>query len=280
MNKIALIGELAGKALLGGYSRRAEDEKSIVEAFRETDYNVDFVDVGVPGGIMEEIDERFLLAPNGEKGLLAEYFTNTMLSGSPALSRVETQIEQYWHNLSPAPGIPSDNFSIRWTGYIVPKLDGIYDFQIWADDLGRLTIDNQVLIDSWDKSLKNSWSKKSIRLKKGKKYAIKLEFVEFDEMADIKIRWKINPDAKRETMFEKAVRSARNADVAVLVLGEKDCHGEGRDKVNLELNKYSKRLLKEVAETGTPLVLVLQNGRPLVLNEEVGLADAILETWY
>ncbi|TRX60063.1 beta-glucosidase [Fulvivirga sp. M361] len=277
---IAIIGELAAKPFLGGYSRRPEGEISMVEVFRETDYTIDFVDVGVPGGIMEEIDERFLLTENGEKGLLAEYFTNTDYSGNPALTRVETKLEQYWHNLSPAPGIPSDNFAIRWTGYIVPKLDGIYDFQVWADDLGRLTIDNKVLIDSWDKKFKNSWSKKSIRLEKNRKYPVKLELVEYDEFADIKIRWKINPDAKKETMFEKAVRSARKADVAVLVLGEKDPHGEGRDKVDLELNPYSKRLLSEVAGTGTPIVLVLKNGRPLVLKEEVELADAIVETWY
>ncbi len=280
VKKMALIGELAGKALLGGYSRRGENERTIAQEFEKTDYTIDFVDVGVPGGIMEEIDERFLMTEDGEKGLLAEYFTNTDFSGKPALTQVETRLEQYWHNLSPAPGIPSDNFSIRWSGHLIPKLDGIYDFLLWADDLGRLTIDDQVLIDSWDQKHKNSWSKKSLRLKKGKKYRIQLELVEYDEFADIKIRWKINPDAKRETLFEKAVHSARNADVAVLVLGEKDDNGEGRDKVNLELNPYSKRLLKEVATTGTPIVLVLQNGRPLVLKEEVGSVDAILETWY
>ena len=280
VKKIAIIGELADKALLGGYSRRAENEKSIVDAFKNTDYDIDFVDVGVPGGIMEEIDARFLRTKNGEKGLLAEYFSNTDFSGEPSLTRVETHIEHYWHNLSPAPGIPSDNFSIRWTGYLVPKFDGVYDFQLWADDLGRLTIDNKVVIDSWDQKLKNSWSKTSLRLKKGKRYPIKMEMVEFDEYADIKIRWKIIPDAKQETMFDLAVKSARNADVAVMVLGEKDCHGEGRDKVDLRLNEYSKRLLKEVAATGKPIILVLQNGRPLVLKEEVNLADAILETWY
>lgn len=280
VKNIAVIGELAAKPFLGGYSRRAEGEVPMVEVFKGTDYTVDFVDVGVPAGIMEEIDERFLRTEEGEDGLKAEYFTNPDHSGNPALTRVETKIEQYWHNISPAPGIPSDNFSVRWTGYIIPELDGIYNFQIWADDLGRLTIGNEVLIDSWDQKYKNSWSKNSIRLEKGKKYPIKLELVEYDEYADIKIRWKINPDAKKETMFEKAVRSARKADVAVLVLGEKDPHGEGRDKVNLELNTYSKRLLREVADSGTPIVLVLKNGRPLVLTEEVELADAVVETWY
>ncbi|UII74773.1 glycoside hydrolase family 3 C-terminal domain-containing protein [Flagellimonas sp. HMM57] len=280
VKKVAVIGEMANKALLGGYSRRGENEASIIEAFQKTDYEIDFVDVGVPGGIMEEIDERFLETADGEVGLKAEYFTNPDFSGKPSLTQTETKLENYWHNLSPAPGIPSDNFSIRWTGYLIPKLNGVYDFQLWADDLGRLIIGDEVLIDSWDVKYKNSWSKKSMRLQKDKKYPIKMELTEYDEFADIKIRWKINPDENRETMFEKAVKAAKNADVTVLVLGEKDGNGEGRDKVRLELNQYSKRLLREVAATGKPIVLVLQNGRPLVLTEEVALADAIVETWY
>ena len=82
-------------------------------------------------------------------------------------------------------------------------------------------------------------------------------------------------------MFEKAVNAAKKADAVVLVLGEKeDESGEGKDKMGLELNTYSKRLLHEVAKSETPIVLVLQNGRPLVLVEESEKADAILETWY
>ena len=280
INKIALIGELANKALLGGYSRRPEDEASILDAFQKTNYEIDFVDVGVPGDIMEEIEDKFLLTEDGEKGLKAEYFDNPDFSGKPTLVRTESKLEQYWHNLSPAPGIPSDNFSIRWTGYLVPKIDGVYDFQLWADDLGRLTLDNEVLIDSWDTKFKNSWSQKSMRLQKGKKYPITLELAEYDEYADIKLRWKINPDDNRQTMFSKAVNAAKKADAIVLVLGEKEMNGEGKDKVRLDLNQYSKRLLKEIAEVGKPVILVLQNGRPLILTEEVTLADAIVETWY
>ncbi|MEM9649065.1 MAG: glycoside hydrolase family 3 N-terminal domain-containing protein [Bacteroidota bacterium] len=280
IKKIALIGELANRVNLGGYSRRPEDEMPLLDVFQETDYEVNYVNVGVPAGIMEEIDERFLRTENGEHGLTAEYFINPDFSGKPALIRTEPKLEQYWHNLSPAPGIPSDNFSIRWSGYLIPELNGEYDFQLWADDLGRLTIGDEVLIDSWDVKYKNSWSKNSLRLQKGKRYPIKMELTEYDEFADIKIRWKINPDNNSENMFEKAVSAAQQADVAVLVLGEKDGNGEGRDKVNLELNQYSKRLLREVASTGKPIVLVLQNGRPLVLTEEITLADAIMETWY
>ena len=278
---IAVIGEMANKAILGGYSRKSIDtDVSIMEALKDTDYNVNFVDVGVPNGIVEVVDERFLRTESGERGLVAEYFANPDLSGEPTLTRIETEISQYYHNLSPAPGVPSDNFSIRFTGYLVPELDGVYDIQILADDISRLYINGELFIDNWDTALKNQWTKKSIRLEKGKKYAIKLEFAEFDKNANNAIYWRIRPDAKRENMFDKAIRAARKAEVAILVLGEKDGNGEGKDKASLELNTYSKRLLKEVATSGTPIVLVLQNGRPLALKDEIESVNAVLETWY
>lgn len=282
IKNVAVIGELANKVLLGGYSPKNVDGVSIMDAFKETSYNVDFVNIVVPSNGMEEIDARFLRTRTGEEGLVAEYFNNTTFSGEPALTKIETRLTQYWHNLSPAAGISSDNFSIRWKGYIVPELTGTYGFQLWADDLGRLSIDDKVLIDSWDQEKKNSWANQQIRLEKGKKYPIKLELVEFDEFADIKLRWKVNPETKKkQNMFEKAVIAAKKADAVVLVLGEKeDESGEGKDKMGLELNTYSKRLLHEVAKSETPIVLVLQNGRPLVLVEESEKADAILETWY
>lgn len=282
IKNITIIGDMADKVLLGGYSPKEVDGVSIVDAFKKTGYQVDFIDIGVPTNSIEKIDAKYLMTKNGEKGLLAEYFNNTDLSGEPVFSQVETSVSQYWHNLSPASGVVDDNFSVRWTGYIVPQLTGTYEFALIADDIAKLTIDGEVLNDNWDKKLNNTWSNKTIHFEKGKKYAIKFEFAEFEEYAATILHWKITPDEKKkETMFEKTIQSANNADVVVLVLGEKEEEtGEGKDKMSLELNTYSKRLLNEVAKTGKPIVLVLQNGRPLVLNEESQKADAILETWY
>jgi len=78
-----------------------------------------------------------------------------------------------------------------------------------------------------------------------------------------------------------AVRVARGADAAVVVLGEhRDMSAEARNRTSLDLPGVQLQLLKAIHATGVPLVVVLMNGRPLSipwLDENV---LAILETWY
>src|SRR5678815_5023963 len=57
-----------------------------------------------------------LRGPNGEPGLKAEYFANKTLAGTPVVTRIDREVSFDWGMLSPAPGIPVDDFSARWTG--------------------------------------------------------------------------------------------------------------------------------------------------------------------
>jgi beta-glucosidase len=282
MKKIAVIGKMAGEVHLGGYSPKNVEGVSIVDAFKDTDYDVEFVDLNVPAFNMEQISEKFLMTESGEKGLTAEYFNNTNCSGKPAFTKVESNLVKYWHNLSPEAGITADNFSVSYSGYLIPELTGTYKFGLIADDVARLTIDDEVIIDNWDRSTINQWGHKELRFEKGKKYEIKLEFAEFEDYAGFQLKWEIEVDVNdKKNMYVKAVKAAKQADVAILVLGETedDC-GEGKDKLSLKLNDNGKRLLNEVTAAGTPIILVLQNGRHLVLSEEIEKVDAVLETWY
>ncbi len=82
-----------------------------------------------------------------------------------------------------------------------------------------------------------------------------------------------------------AVEAARQADVAVLVLGDKSSifggtTGEGQDRASLALPGVQQQLLEAVWATGTPTVLVLINGRPLAINWAAEHVPAILEAWY
>ncbi|MGH7446840.1 MAG: glycoside hydrolase family 3 C-terminal domain-containing protein, partial [Longimicrobiales bacterium] len=81
--------------------------------------------------------------------------------------------------------------------------------------------------------------------------------------------------------FAEAVRIARAADVVIMVLGEhQDMSAEARNRTSLDLPGVQQQLLEAVHATGTPVVVVLMNGRPLSipwLDEHV---PAILEAWY
>src|SRR5690606_37307747 len=79
---------------------------------------------------------------------------------------------------------------------------------------------------------------------------------------------------------EAAVAAARQADVAILTLGEDfDRTGEARSFAEIGLPQPQKDLLAAVAATGKPLVVVLMGGRPLAVPEVAEHADAVLGAW-
>ena len=81
--------------------------------------------------------------------------------------------------------------------------------------------------------------------------------------------------------FAEAVAAARRAKVAVLVLGERgEMSGEAASRSVIGLPGVQQQLLEAVAATGTPVVLVLMNGRPLTFEWAVEHVPAIVETWF
>jgi beta-glucosidase len=78
-----------------------------------------------------------------------------------------------------------------------------------------------------------------------------------------------------------AVTKAREADVVVMGLGEwEGLSGEGFDRSSLDLPQDQESLLEAIIATGKPVVLVLENGRPLTIRWAKQHVPAILEAWY
>jgi beta-glucosidase len=83
-----------------------------------------------------------------------------------------------------------------------------------------------------------------------------------------------------------AANLARQADVAIVVVGDKAGHfkqgtvGEGTDRTDLSLPGVQGELVDAVLDTGTPTVLVLLNGRPFTLGRAAERAAAIVEAWF
>ena len=89
--------------------------------------------------------------------------------------------------------------------------------------------------------------------------------IEFDEGKDI----------------ASAVSRVKSADVVLLGLGEhQGISGEGFDRTSLDLPDNQERLLEAIVATGKPVILILQNGRPLTIPWAKEHVPAILEAWY
>ena len=85
----------------------------------------------------------------------------------------------------------------------------------------------------------------------------------------------------KEEILKEAVEAANRADVIIAALGEaSESSGEAASMVNLELRQSQKDLLAALKKTGKPIVLVLFNGRPMVINDEIEKADALLNVWF
>lgn len=89
-----------------------------------------------------------------------------------------------------------------------------------------------------------------------------------------------SPSKSAGELLDEAVRAAAGADVVVAILGESSAwSGEASSMTGIGLQKVQQNLLKELLNTGKPVVLVLSNGRPMTLPWENGNVSAILETW-
>ena len=93
------------------------------------------------------------------------------------------------------------------------------------------------------------------------------------------MEYPLPPDEQAE--IDRAVANARQADVAVVVLGggQRTC-GENKSRTSLELPGHQLKLLQAVQATGKPVILILINGRPLSVNWADKFVPAILEAWY
>ena len=88
-------------------------------------------------------------------------------------------------------------------------------------------------------------------------------------------------EAAIEENLDEAVAIARECDVIVFVGGDDTVtSGEGRDRCELTLYGPQRQLLERLAELGKPLVLVLENGKPLELSQESGFCGSILMTFF
>ncbi len=86
--------------------------------------------------------------------------------------------------------------------------------------------------------------------------------------------------------FAEAVEAAKRAKVAIMVVGDKagltdECtSGEARDRAVLDLPGMQGELVRAVYDTGTPIILVLINGRPVTLGWIAESVPAIVEAWF
>ncbi len=178
------------------------------------------------------------------------------------------------------------NYSVRWTGVLVPKESGDYLLGFTGQDGYRVWVDDKMQAEDWTPHRPSTTTTAPIHLEAGHVYKLKIEYFQTVRAAEAKLVWGVPGREEKE-----AVAAARGADLVVAVMGlSARIEGEemkikadgfsGGDRTSIDLPKPQEDLLEAVAATGKPVVLVLTNGSALGVNWADGHVPAILEAWY
>ncbi|WP_319230482.1 PA14 domain-containing protein [Draconibacterium orientale] len=138
---------------------------------------------------LAENDYTFTVALiNSGNGLSAEYFNNMTLSGTPALTKTDATVGFNWGNGGPGAPIGNDNFSVRWSGKILPLYSENYTFTTNSDDGIRLWVNGTQVINNWTDHAATI-NTGTIDLSAGQLYDIVLEFYENGGQAVAELSW-------------------------------------------------------------------------------------------
>lgn len=129
------------------------------------------------------------------------------------ITRIDSTIDFNWVRNSPDPRIRVDHFTGEWTGYISPDYTEEYTFTAKADDGVRVWIDGKLIIDQWVKQEQtqdgfvqgaqtSTTHKSTIKLKKGQRYPIKVEYFEDVQNASIQVKWASKSQAEEVIPYE------------------------------------------------------------------------------
>lgn len=230
-------------------------------------------------------------------GLTGQYFATPDLTGTPVLTRTDENVNFNWDKVVPVNGLQRDRFSVRWTGTFTPPAPGNYQLGVRINycyscennEGFRLYLDGELLVASDNRATgeRGAAFQKLVHFDSAKPHAIRLEYFHGTGSAGIDLTWQAPPAVLRE----QAVAAARESDVTVAFVGlspmlegeEMPVHLDGfnsGDRTSIDLPAVQLDLLKALAATGKPLVVVLQNGSALAVNWAEEHANAILEAWY
>lgn len=284
IKSIAVIGEDAKTPRLGGYSGPGNNVVSILEGIKtRAGSKVRVLYEPGCGRTTEDVvlvPEKNITASTGSSvtGFYGEYFNNIDLKGTPAFTRTDKQINFHWTLYGPDDQkVPAGFFSARWTGTLSTPISGTFDIGLEGNDGYRLYINNKLVINRWKKITVHRELTRYY-FEQNRSYHIRVEFYETTGNGQIRLIWNAGVQDDTDRKITAAVNAAKKADVAVVVTGITE--GEFQDRALLQLPGKQEELIRRIAATGTPVVVLLTGGSAVIMENWLNKVDAVLNTWY
>ncbi len=219
------------------------------------------------------------------KGLSFAYYDNRNAEGEPVHTGINENIDFYWWAKTPHNALEDDNFSVKWSGVLVPEQSGTYALGCEAKYF-RMSIDGKEIVSNNNIHHPNKVYR-NVRLEAGKPYEI--EVTMWDDQGDALCHLMWAPP--EGDLAAEALEIARWSDQVIMFMGlsprlegeemKVDVKGfNGGDRTSLVLPAVQQELIRKIVATGKPVVLVLLNGSALAINWADQHVPAILEAWY
>ncbi len=209
------------------------------------------------------------------RGLLGEYFVGTERQGTPKVVRVDPTVDFHWDLAAPAPGLPEDGFSVRWTGKLTAPKSGLYALALRSDDGARLYLDGQLVVDVWGShppTLKST----ELELVAGKSYELELHYYEGIIGATVQLLWQtteLDP-------LRRVAEVAREADVVIAAVGDgMGDETEGMDRASLALPGRQDEIVSAAAAVNPRVVVVTTTGAAVAM-PWLDRVPAVLHAWF
>lgn len=162
----------------------------------------------------EPIGAAHRRTPDGEEGLKLDYFEGMNFEKLKGTTVVENVY--YLTNSDPVSDqVGKKNFSLRWTGTMIPPETGHYLIVTRSHDGVRLWIDGKLEVDNWTQHLyESNWA--SLELEAGRAYDVRLEYFQVSGAAGISLEW-IPPGADWVNLPELLMR-VKNHGTTLIIL--------------------------------------------------------------
>jgi beta-glucosidase len=242
---------------------------------------------GVPRMVLVEAEYLRPADSAGEQyGLQGAYYAGPAFAGEPQFEQIDAKVDFTWVDTNPLSGEWGDAFAVRWNGYLVPPVSGVYNLGASGLNEYRLYLNGDRIAEYNDihhPVLKSN----EIELEAGRRYAIRLDYVNRGLDPQIRLLWSI----PGQDYLSEALEIARKVELVVMVVGLSPAlEGEempvevegfsGGDRTDIRLPDTQLHLLQAVHALGIPTVLVLLNGSALGVSWAEENIPAIIEAWY
>ncbi len=236
-----------------------------------------FYDEGISNRYESKVYQTSVFeTPDGQKGLKGEYFNNNGFKGEPVLTRNDEHINfSFWDDSHHIKGLGNKDYSIAWSGYIVPEKSAEANVFVNSQGAYRLFLNDQLVIDR-SKSQSSANDYKTINFEKGKKIGIRLEFIQKCNPSEIRFGYAYTPNWNES----EAIKIAKMADAVVFCGGlDSEIELEGTDR-GFNLPYGQDQLINAITQVNKNVVVTMLAGGGVNMSNWVNKVPSILHAWY